>query len=450
MIQIENVSRVYRRGADEVHALEHVTLTIQRGRFVALMGPSGSGKSTLLNLLAGLDRPSEGSVTVAGRRLNELSEDELASFRSQHVGFVFQFFNLIPVLSARGNVELPLLLTTLGKAERRERAETALRVVGLGERADHMPSELSGGEQQRVAIARAIVTDPEIVVADEPTGDLDAKNAVEILALLRDLRREFGKTVVMVTHDPRGEQFVDEIHHLDKGLLDRTVPGGAARVSMVLPFLWRNLTRNKLRSLLTGGAIALAIALVCLLATMPDGMNRMLEQRRLQHARRRAQRGRPRLPAALRLPAEGARDAGRGRGDELDLVRRRLRGGEGRRVPELRGRARRSRRGLAGLGDRAGGARGVPRATATARSSARGTLDEVRLEDRRPRHAEGHASSRSTSRFRIVGEIPNERAPHFWFQREYLEQALEAAGGDLRLARHDLGARRRPARASIR
>jgi putative ABC transport system ATP-binding protein len=229
LIQIEDVSRVYRRGADEVHALEHVTLHIPAGRFVALMGPSGSGKSTLLNILAGLDRPNQGTITVAGRRLNDLSEDELAEFRSQHVGFVFQFFNLIPVLSARGNVELPLLLTSLKKDERRERALTALRIVGLGERGDHMPNQLSGGEQQRVAIARAIVTDPEIVVADEPTGDLDAKNAVDVLSLLRDLRVEFGKTVVMVTHDPRGEAYVDEIHHLDKGVLVDSVPGGAAK-----------------------------------------------------------------------------------------------------------------------------------------------------------------------------------------------------------------------------
>ena len=224
MIELQDVSRVYHRGADEIHALEHVTLHIARGRFAALMGPSGSGKSTLLNILAGLDRPSRGSVVVAGQKLNDLSEDELAAFRARHVGFVFQFFNLIPVLNARQNVELPLLLTHLGKAERRERAQTALRVVGLGERAEHTPSELSGGEQQRVAIARAIVTDPEIVVADEPTGDLDAKNAVEILALLRDLARDFGKTVVMVTHDPRGEAFVDEIHHLDKGVLGDPAP----------------------------------------------------------------------------------------------------------------------------------------------------------------------------------------------------------------------------------
>jgi putative ABC transport system ATP-binding protein len=219
MIELLGISRVYRRGADEVHALERVSLHIARGRFAALMGPSGSGKSTLLNILAGLDRPSAGSVIVAGQQLNDLSEDELARFRARHVGFVFQFFNLIPVLDARSNVELPLLLTHLKKDARRERAQTALRVVGLEQRAGHRPNELSGGEQQRVAIARAIVTDPEIIVADEPTGDLDAKNAGEILSLLRDLSREFGKTVVMVTHDPRGEGFVDEVHHLDKGVL---------------------------------------------------------------------------------------------------------------------------------------------------------------------------------------------------------------------------------------
>ena len=229
MIEIRDVSRMYRRGADEVHALEHVSLHIPRGRFAALMGPSGSGKSTLLNILAGLDRPTSGVVEVAGQRLGDLSEDELAAFRARHVGFVFQFFNLIPVLSARANVELPLLLTKLGKADRRTRAETALRVVGLADRADHKPGEMSGGEQQRVAIARAIATDPEIVVADEPTGDLDAKNAVEILSLLRDLAREFGKTVVMVTHDPRGEAYVDEIHHLDKGILQDSIAGSDGR-----------------------------------------------------------------------------------------------------------------------------------------------------------------------------------------------------------------------------
>jgi putative ABC transport system ATP-binding protein len=228
LIDLRNVSRIYRRGADEVHALENVSLHIPKARFVALMGPSGSGKSTLLNILAGLDRPSDGEVVVAGTRLNDLSEDELAAFRARHVGFVFQFFNLIPVLSALENVELPLLLTHLRKAERRERAATALRVVGLADRARHAPGQLSGGEQQRVAIARAIVSDPEIVVADEPTGDLDAKNAEDTLALLRTLKREFGKTVVMVTHDPRAEGYVDEVHHLDKGVLLASRTGGTA------------------------------------------------------------------------------------------------------------------------------------------------------------------------------------------------------------------------------
>ena len=228
MIDLRNVSRIYRRGADEVHALEHVSLHVPAARFVALMGPSGSGKSTLLNILAGLDRPTDGEVVVAGERLNDLSEDELAAFRGRHVGFVFQFFNLIPVLTAQENVELPLLLTHLARAERRERAATALRVVGLSERARHVPNQLSGGEQQRVAIARAIVSDPEIIVADEPTGDLDAKNAEETLGLLRTLKQDFAKTVVMVTHDPRAEKYVDLVHHLDKGVLLETREGGAA------------------------------------------------------------------------------------------------------------------------------------------------------------------------------------------------------------------------------
>jgi putative ABC transport system ATP-binding protein len=231
LIDLRDVSRIYRRGADEVHALEGVTLQIPAARFVALMGPSGSGKSTLLNLLAGLDRPTRGEVIVAGERLNDLSEDELAAFRARHVGFVFQFFNLIPVLSAQENVELPLLLTHLSKADRRERAATALRVVGLAERAGHSPSQLSGGEQQRVAIARALVSDPEIIVADEPTGDLDAKNAEDTLGLLRMLKQEFGKTVVMVTHDPRAEKYVDEVHHLDKGVWLESRPGGAGAAS---------------------------------------------------------------------------------------------------------------------------------------------------------------------------------------------------------------------------
>jgi len=213
------VSRQYRRGIDEVHALETVSLSIQAGRFVALMGPSGSGKSTLLNLVSGIDRPSSGEVWVAGSRLDDLDEDELARWRARHVGLIFQFFNLMPVLTARDNVALPLLLTNLDRAERQRRAETALRIVGLEHRIDHYPRTLSGGEQQRVAIARAVVSDPDLIVADEPTGDLDAKNAEEILGLLRRLTDSFGKTIVMVTHDPRALRHVDEAFHLDKGLL---------------------------------------------------------------------------------------------------------------------------------------------------------------------------------------------------------------------------------------
>jgi len=219
LIEIRNVTRRYVRGADEVYALADVSLSVPRGHFVAFMGPSGSGKSTLMNLVSGIDRPDEGDVVVAGQRLNDLSEDDLALWRSRHVGLVFQFFNLIPVLDARDNVGLPLLLTDLDRGERDRRAETALRIVGLQERLDHYPRTLSGGEQQRVAIARAIVTDPDLIVADEPTGDLDARNAEATLDLLRLLKNVFGKTVVMVTHDPRALSYVDDVFHLDKGVL---------------------------------------------------------------------------------------------------------------------------------------------------------------------------------------------------------------------------------------
>jgi putative ABC transport system ATP-binding protein len=193
------------------------------------MGPSGSGKSTLLNLLSGIDRPSAGEVWVAGQRLNDLSEDALAAWRARHIGLIFQFYNLIPVLSALENVELPLLLTPFSRAERLRRAETALRVVGLASRARHVPSELSGGEQQRVAIARAIVADPDVIIADEPTGDLDARSADDVLGMLRDLSREFRKTVVMVTHDSRATHWVDVVYHLEKGLLLGVEPGDAER-----------------------------------------------------------------------------------------------------------------------------------------------------------------------------------------------------------------------------
>ncbi len=219
LIEVRDVSHRYLRGADEIHALRHVSLSVFGGQFVAFMGPSGSGKSTLLNLISGLDRPTSGHVTVARQRLGSLSEDELASWRARHVGLIFQFFNLIPVLSALENVALPLLLTHLPKAKHRSRAETALSIVGLDDRIAHRPNALSGGEQQRVAIARAIVTDPDLIVADEPTGDLDAHNAEAILDLLRTLKSSFGKTVVIVTHDARALRYVDRAYLLDKGIL---------------------------------------------------------------------------------------------------------------------------------------------------------------------------------------------------------------------------------------
>ena len=220
MIRLANVSRHFRRGPDVVKALDRVTLVIPDGRFVALMGPSGSGKTTLLNLLSGIDRADEGEVEVAGQRLNGLSEDELTAWRARHVGLIFQFYNLLPVLTAREIVELPLLLSNLPRDERLRRAETALGVVGLiRDRFGEYPGTLSGGEQQRVAIARAIVTDPDLIVADEPTGDLDAKSADGVLALLSELNREFHKAIVLVTHDPRALGWVEEIFHLDKGRL---------------------------------------------------------------------------------------------------------------------------------------------------------------------------------------------------------------------------------------
>jgi len=225
MVDVRNVTKVYRRDAEELVVLNGLSLQVSEGDFVALMGPSGSGKSTLLNLIAGIDKPNSGDVIVAGTNVAGLGETELASFRSHNVGFIFQFYNLIPVLNATENVELPLLLTHLSKAQRRERALTALKVVGLADRATHYPRQLSGGQEQRVAIARAIVTDPKVLVADEPTGDLDAKSATEILELMETLNRDFKKTIVMVTHDPRAAHKARTQYHLDKGVL--TNSGGA-------------------------------------------------------------------------------------------------------------------------------------------------------------------------------------------------------------------------------
>jgi putative ABC transport system ATP-binding protein len=218
-VQVENVSRVYRRDEFEVRALDNVSVRIPTGRFVAIMGPSGSGKTTLLNLIAGIDHPTSGRVAVGGEEITGMKERALAEWRARHIGLVFQFYNLIPVLTAFENVELPLLLTHLKRAQRRDHVEAALRVVGLADRMEHYPRQLSGGQEQRVAIARAIVTDPTIILADEPTGDLDATSAEDILALLRELNRRFSKTIVMVTHDPRAERHVDEVHRLDKGVL---------------------------------------------------------------------------------------------------------------------------------------------------------------------------------------------------------------------------------------
>lgn len=202
LVRMEGVEKTFRRGAEEIHVLKEMNLEIPHGDFLALMGPSGSGKSTLLNLLAGLDRPTAGAIDVGGDRIDTMSGRELARWRSRHVGFVFQFYNLLPILSAEKNVELPLLLTSLSRAERKLHVETALDVVGLTHRAKHSPRTLSGGEQQRVGIARAIVTDPTLILADEPTGDLDRKTGDGILDLLQALNREHGKTVLMVTHDP--------------------------------------------------------------------------------------------------------------------------------------------------------------------------------------------------------------------------------------------------------
>ena len=218
-VSVQNVRKFYQRDRLQIKVLDGLNLEVPQGEFLALMGPSGSGKTTLLNLIAGIDRATSGRVVVAGTDLGPLSEGELAKWRSRNVGFIFQFYNLIPVLNALENVELPLLLSPLSKRERRERAMTALRIVGLADRSKHYPRQLSGGQEQRVAIARAVVTDPTVLVADEPTGDLDAQSAEEILDLMQTFNKEFGKTIVMVTHDPRAAARAHVQRHLDKGVL---------------------------------------------------------------------------------------------------------------------------------------------------------------------------------------------------------------------------------------
>lgn len=225
LIEIDRVSKTYTRGNNDVPVLSDLSLSIERGDFLALMGPSGSGKTTLLNLIGGLDKPSGGSIAIGGQRIEALSQSALAKWRSRNVGFVFQFYNLLPVLTAQKNVELPLLLTSLSGSDRKKRALAALKIVGLEERSGHRPNELSGGQEQRVAIARAIVSDPELLVCDEPTGDLDRATADEILDLLQLLNEEHGKTIVMVTHDPKAADHAKHCLHLDKGQL---VTGDAA------------------------------------------------------------------------------------------------------------------------------------------------------------------------------------------------------------------------------
>ncbi len=219
LVEINNVSKVYARGKQKVEVLHHIDLNIAQGDFLALMGPSGSGKTTLLNLIGGLDSPTDGSIVVAGRNIDKLGQGELAKWRAANVGFIFQFYNLLPMLSAQKNVELPLLLTKLSAAQRKKNAAVALQLVGLADRATHKPGELSGGQQQRVAIARAIVSDPALLVCDEPTGDLDRQSAEEVLGLLQTLNREHGKTIVMVTHDPKAAEHATHTLHLDKGTL---------------------------------------------------------------------------------------------------------------------------------------------------------------------------------------------------------------------------------------
>lgn len=224
LVRVENVEKTFRRGSETVHVLAGLNLEVPEGEFLALMGPSGSGKSTLLNLIGGLDRATSGSVTIAGERIDAMSERQLAAWRARHVGFVFQFYNLLPVLSAEKNVELPLLLTHLSKAQRRKHVTTALEVVGLNHRTRHYPRQLSGGEQQRVGIARAIATDPTILLCDEPTGDLDRKSGDEILSLLQALNQQHGKTIIMVTHDPHASARATRTVHLDKGQLSAEQP----------------------------------------------------------------------------------------------------------------------------------------------------------------------------------------------------------------------------------
>ena len=264
---VEGVEKVFHRGSEDIHVLADLNLQVPAGEFLALMGPSGSGKTTLLNLIGGLDRPTKGTVTVAGERVDQLSDRALAAWRARHIGFVFQLYNLMPVLTAERNVELPLLLTHLSKAERKKHVETALAVVGLSHRAKHYPRTLSGGEQQRVGIARGIVTDPTLLLCDEPTGDLDRKAGDEILDLLQALNREHGKTIIMVTHDPHASARAARTVYLDKGQLTQR-----AGEMKFLHLIWSNLKRKKLRTSLTLLSIVVAFVLFGFLSAIQQAL----------------------------------------------------------------------------------------------------------------------------------------------------------------------------------
>lgn len=232
IVEVSNVYKSYYRNNLEIPVLQNISLSVQEGDYIALMGPSGSGKTTLLNLIAGIDRPTSGTITVAGEEVTRLSETQMARWRTRHVGMIYQFYNLIPVLTALENVELPLLLTHLSRRERREHVELALEIVGLSDRLDHYPRQLSGGQQQRVAIARAVVTDPTLLIADEPTGDLDRKSAEEVLNLVERLNVDFKKTIIMVTHDPHAAERAHLIRHLEKGeLIDAVIQNSKAEKS---------------------------------------------------------------------------------------------------------------------------------------------------------------------------------------------------------------------------
>ncbi|MCX7016904.1 MAG: ABC transporter ATP-binding protein [Candidatus Sumerlaeota bacterium] len=231
IVQARELSKIFLHGEAEVVALDSVSLDIQQGEYVTLMGPSGSGKSTILHIIAGIDRPTSGECLVLGADITQFSESDLSRWRNEHIGFVFQTFNLIPVLTAAENVEMPLLLTSLSRSERREHVEVALRIVGLDDRMTHYPRQLSGGQEQRVAIARALVADPDLILADEPTGDLDSRSAEEVLSILRALNRDFGKTIIVVTHDLKASQYGTVTRHLDKGKLLPRQPAAAPSIA---------------------------------------------------------------------------------------------------------------------------------------------------------------------------------------------------------------------------